>query len=208
MTPEEVISLVRMILRQEFAPILMASIVSTEDQFRCTTRRFAAEGSAPNRRQIKPFGVSSRAPKGTDVVMVPVNGDPTHMNICGEFDQNRPSLDEGETILYAADGHLIYLKNGKTIHVGGKTAASPLVLGDVLKSFATDLLDQVIAAVSAVKDGPVAVTTTPGNPAPTYPALASSLDSVISALNAIRSQYVDEDTTNFVSGDNFTQRSN
>lgn len=143
MTESEILKLVKKAVREELAPILMASIVKNQDQSRLDVQRFSVEGPIRGLRNIQPFGVASRAPAGTDCVVVPVNSDVTHLNVLGQFDKSKPSMEDGETILYNAQGQMIYLEDGK-IHIGKKTTNNPAPVGNELKSFALDLISWML----------------------------------------------------------------
>ena len=109
-------------------------------------------------------------------------------------------------VLYGPDGQVVYMQAGGKILIGSKAAASPLVLGDILQAFCDQLISIVSGIVSDISTGPVAITTTPGNPAPTYPALVTALEARTAALTSAKSQYVDTASSNFLSKDNFTER--
>jgi len=135
---------VRSLIKQEICTIMMASVTSNETDLRTSAQRFATDANLSNLRSISPFGFHSRATKGTPCVMTPINHDPTNIMITGHYDQNRPQIQDGETVLYGADGQLIHFKSGGTIHQGSKAAAAPVVLGDVLKTFLEKFLDDFI----------------------------------------------------------------
>lgn len=206
MTEAELHREVVKIVRQELAPILMANITATQDVYRASAQRSLNETPIDNMRLIQPYGFASRPPKGTQALMVPVASDPTHINVVGQFDQNRPPVNDGESCLYGPDGAIVYMQTGKNIRIGSLTSASPLVLGDILKTFTDGFIDAVVSALTDIVTGPVAVTTTPGNPAPTHPTLIAALNTVITNLNTLKSQYVDTASTNFLSQKNFTER--
>lgn len=142
MTESEIIALVREILRQELAPILMGTVQKNDSQTRSTVQHFPSSSPVPNLRNIQPFGVSSRAPVGTAALTVPIDSNATHLNMVGHFDEGRPTGEDGETLLYNSFGQVIYLKEGK-IQIGSKAASENLVLGQVFKAFAAQFLELV-----------------------------------------------------------------
>ena len=145
MNESEIIKLVKETVRQQLAPILMASVESNETSNRSTVSRFSSDSKISNLRNIQPYGISSRAPKGTDCLIIPVDGNASHLNMGGHFDKNKPQVSsDGEAILYGADGQVIYLKAGGTIHQGSKTANEPVVLGNVLKACISSIIDDFI----------------------------------------------------------------
>jgi len=139
MTERDLKMLIRQVIREEIAHLMMGSVVENKDQLRSTFQRFKAESGIPNARNIQPFGISSRAPVGTDCVVSPVNGDKTHLNVLGHFDKNKPSVADGETSLYNNFGQEVHLGED-TIKIGSKSAAENAVLGQVFKDFASSLL--------------------------------------------------------------------
>jgi hypothetical protein len=171
MTDREIKMLIRQVIREEIAHLLMGSIVENKDQLRSTFQRFKSESGIPNARNIQPFGLSSRAPKGTDCVVSPVNGDKTHMNVLGHFDKNKPTVDDGETSLYNEFGQEIHLGED-TIKIGSKAAGENAVLGQVFKQFASDLLG--ILQIETHITGVPGYSTSPPEQTADYAALQAS----------------------------------
>ena len=158
MNESEVRNLIRHEVRSFLTQVMLGEVVSNESEQRSTARRTGNEGPISKIRNIQPFGISSRAPAGTGGVLVPVNGDPTHLLLMGHFDTSKPACDDGDTILYDAHGNKISLINGEikalteklavissTIKLGSEGSSNPLVLGDLLMEFLSDLLDLIIA---------------------------------------------------------------
>lgn len=208
MTEADLIKTIRQVVRREIAQMMLCTVTSTEDQYTGSMQRFANEGEIENLRQMKPFGLASRAPSGTTSIAAPIAGDPTHLIMLSEFDPgNRPDIDEGETALYAMPlKQTVYLDKQGNINVGSLDSDEPLVLGNVLQSFCDELMDIIKTALQAIVTGPVAITTTPGNPAPTNPVLISALNNALAQLAVAKSQYVDTTATNFLSLKNFTEK--
>ena len=144
MNEADIIRLVRQVIRQEIAPIMMARVVSNESKNRSTLKRFESDAPFGNIRNIQPYGISSRAPKSTQALVIPVAGDITHQNMVGHFDEGRPSVADGESILYGADGQVVFMKTGGSIHQGSKTANEPVVLGNILKTTLNNILKAFI----------------------------------------------------------------
>jgi len=144
MSESEMIRFIRQVIREEFAPIAMAQIISNADQMRTTFQRTSSDSQFPNARNIQPFGFSSRAPVGTDALSVPIGNNPTHVNVVGHFDANRPAVSDGEVMIYNEFGQQVYLKDG-SVHLGISTAAHPVPLGDVLKTALDNLLIAILA---------------------------------------------------------------
>lgn len=173
MTESEIIKIVRRVMRQELAPLLMATVKSNESVNRSTFQRNQSDSAVPNARNIQPFGVASRAPVGTSVLTAPCAFDPTHLNMVGAFDESRPEMNDGETILYNAQGQLIYLKNG-SIHIGSKTAPHKITLGDVLQGMLSTMLGAIASHAHPYDDAGTPSTTQPPNNAGVFTGLKSS----------------------------------
>lgn len=139
MTEDEIIRIVLRVVRQEMAPVLMALVNSNESELFSTLQRFATDSPLPNVRSIQPFGLSSKAPKGTPGLILPINGDPTNLTMVGHHDKTKPTVNNGETCLYDQFGHLVYLSATK-MQFGSKASAENMVLGQVFKAFAAALL--------------------------------------------------------------------
>lgn len=190
MTESQILKLIKDTVRRELAPILMATLVSNESQNRSTVQRFQTEGAISNLRNIQSYGLASRAPAGTQALTVPVDGNATHLNMVGHFDENRPTMNDGETVLYDAYGHVIYLSQSK-IQFGSKASANPMVLGDILQTLMDGILDAILNAPQLVQ--------TPLGPGWLDPSIRSQLAS-------LQSDFVDNADTNFLSKKAFTER--
>lgn len=179
------------IVRQEFAQILMGQLVSSDTKYRAKASRFGQETPFERARMIQPFGHASRPTGGMESLLVPLNGDPTHLVVVGQNDTGRPALEAGEACLYGADGQLVFMKTGGQILIGSKAADEPAVLGNVTKSFLGSFLDAFLNAVQIGQDliGPV------------------FLDPDVRAnLVALKLQYITNPATNIVAQKTFVER--
>jgi len=140
MTDVELSKYIKDVVRQEITAILMGKVTSNDSQVRTSIQRFPSETPLHNLRNMQPYGHSSRAPVGTQTLVVPINGDPTHMVAAAHYDPDRPTGADGETLLYDAHGHVVYLSESK-IQIGSKAADEPAVLGNVFKTMMDTLLD-------------------------------------------------------------------
>jgi phage gp45-like len=184
--------IIRNVIKQELAGLIMGTVTDSASSSRASAQRFPGENPVTNQRIISPFGLASRPSDGTQVMMGAINGDPTHLNILGCNDTARPGVNKGESILYGADGQVIYMKAGGSIHQGTKGATEPVVLGNVLKEFLTTLINQILNSPQIGFDAfglPVAID----------PQLAINL------LND-RIQYLDTPSSNIVGQKNFVER--
>ena len=142
MNESQLMSIIRRVVRQELSAVLLGKVTSNESQTRLSMQHFSTAAGLQNIRSIQPFGVSSRAPVGTPVVTAPVNHDHTHIISLGNFDENRPTTNDGETILYDAYGHIVYLSETK-MQFGSKTSAENMVLGQVFKAPMSSTLQDI-----------------------------------------------------------------
>ena len=142
MTDSEIRSMIRREIKEVLAPILMATLVSNESSLRSSASRFKGDSPVGNLRNIQPFGFSSRAPANTDCLIIPVAGDPSHLNMVGHFDKTRPEVDaDGQSIMYDAFGHIIFLSENK-MQFGSKSSLNPMMLGDIVQNLLSNFLDK------------------------------------------------------------------
>jgi phage gp45-like len=92
---------------------------------------------------VHPYGFVSRAPNGTFQVTARVGDHSANRIILGHRDVNRPSLNQGEVIMYDQYGHQIYLSEGK-MQFGSANSAENMVLGQVFKT----MMDTLLAAIA------------------------------------------------------------
>lgn len=170
MNQSEILKMVREFIRQEVSLAMMGITVSNESQVRSTTQRFTTEAPVGNNRRVLPFGVSSRAPAGTQTLIIPVNGDVTNPATVGDFDSNRPVGNDGETLLYDAYGHVVYLSQSQ-VSLGSMNPTQNLVLGQIFKTFMDNLLEQLQEETHI---GNLGYPTSPPVNAPAYAALQAS----------------------------------
>lgn len=103
------------------------------------SKQFPGMPDIPDRPVMHPYGVSSRAPRGTLSVTARMGEHTGNRMVIGHRDKNRPELEEGEVILYNQFGQQIYLQDGE-IHIGSKSASEPFVLGNVFQTMMNSLL--------------------------------------------------------------------
>jgi phage gp45-like len=191
---QDIIKQVRAIIKQELSSIIMGRITSNTSQTRTNARRFQTDGQINNLRNIQPWGLRSRAPNQTQCLIIPIGGDPTHLNVVGHFDESAPPINDGETVLYGANGQVIYMKSDGTIHQGSEAASEPVVLGN-----------QALAFLGAVIDA----FTTQGDTRIGYDSfgLEVFLDpSILQTLLNLKQQYITNAATNIVGQKNFVER--
>lgn len=192
MTESEVVTLVRKLLRQEIAPIMMALTAKNEDALRTSVKRFETDSPINGLRNIQPYGFSSRAPVGVAALTIPIDSNPTHINVVGHFDEGKPQLNDGESALYGAAGQVIFCTAAGLIHQGTKTADEPVVLGNVMKECLKDLYADFLEKLPVAYDGF---------------GLPCTLNPVVkSAMTDQKAKYVTSASTNIVGQKNFVER--
>ena len=129
-------------IRLALAPIILGNIISNESSLRSTVQRTASDSGMENVRNILPYGISSRAPAKTTALIVPMAGDTTHPLLVGHFDETRPELNDGESAVYDAHGHVVFLSSSK-MQFGSKNSANPMMLGDLVQQLLSDLIEKI-----------------------------------------------------------------
>jgi hypothetical protein len=160
-------------------------------------------------------------PAANDLVLVAfADGDPDQA-----FVVKRLTSKEDKIPLKAKDGHLVAIaKAGKKVYVDSDTevnlrsamiqlmkldseaATEPLVLGEVMLACLEDLYTKLDTLLQTIITGPAAITSAPGQPAPTHPAVISALTPLKAQLQADKSKYVTTESSNVVSQIAFTER--
>lgn len=179
-------------IRQSLVSILVGETSATTTTTESFKNLYNGMPEIKARPIMQPFGLTSRAPVGTNAVIGKVGEHSSNRIILGHLDNSRKDVDlnSGEVVLYNEFGQQIRLESGK-INLG-KDADQPAVLGTELKQFLSDVLDILIA-------GTQCLTTTPGNPTAVNP-------TVLAQLNILKSQYITTAGTNILSQETFLER--
>jgi len=119
---------------------------------------------------MHPYGLVSRAPKGTISVVARIGEHCGNRQVIGHRDKNRPTVGSGETVLYNQHGQRIRLEAGK-IRIGSDASGDPVVLGTETRQ----MLSQALAAIISHTH----TSSAPG--APTSPPLNSAAFSSLKA---------------------------
>ena len=135
-------------IRQEIAKqvnIILSGVAGTNTQFvEDISNLYPGMPTITERPVMHPFGISSRAPSGTLQVTARQGDHPANRIVLGHRDSARPSpAQAGETILYDANGHVVYLSQSK-MQFGSMSSASNMVLGDILQTFLENLLNYIL----------------------------------------------------------------
>lgn len=124
--------------------IILSGQAGTTGQFTETIENlFPGMPSIEDRPVMQPFGVSSRAPRGTISVTARQGEHAGNRLVLGHRDANKPPVQSGETTLYNEFGQQIYLQNG-SIRIGNQQTDNPAVVGNEMKSFLLALIDWLL----------------------------------------------------------------
>lgn len=141
MTPED-----RKFIREEIARqvniILSGQAGANTVQTETIDNLFPSMPSIVQRPVMHPYGLVSRAPRGTLSVTARQGEHAGNRIVIGHRDRDKPEVQGGEVQLYNQFGQAIYLKNG-SVHLGEASASKPAVLGDDLKAMLEQLIDAI-----------------------------------------------------------------
>lgn len=95
---------------------------------------------------MHPYGMVSRAPKGTLSVTAQQGSHPGNKLTLGHRDAQAPDLGSGESALYSESGYKVFVK-GTDIVIGKGEDTETLVVGETLKALLIVLIDAIVAHV-------------------------------------------------------------
>jgi hypothetical protein len=192
MIEPEIRRLIHEEIKRSMNTIIMAECGATEGKNNSTVRNMYGCGPLTTKFPVaSSYGFASRAPEQTLAVLGRLGEHPASRIILSHYDVNKPELNDGEAVLYNADGLQIRLEKEK-IKIGGAEADEPLVLGNVLVEF----LDKLMTLLAT---GDFLLCGAPGSP--TAPNPAKALD-----LNNWKQTYLTTASSNIVSQLSFSQR--
>lgn len=142
---------------------------------------------------VHPYGLVSRAPKGTIGVTARVGEHIGSRLILGCRDTERADIDlnEGDVCLYDANGNQIEL-NAQGVHLGSSEADNPIPLGNETLALFSAICDTFITAA-------LGISTAPGNPITPNPA-------VVAQFTALKLQYITNTATNILAQKVFAEK--
>lgn len=127
-------------VKRQLNVILPGETGATTQEIEDINNLYPSMPTIQKRPVMHPFGLASRAPQGTASVTGRMGEHVGNRMVLGHRDAKRPTMDEGETVLYDAYGHVVYLSESK-MQFGSKASTEPMVLGNVLKEFLTMVID-------------------------------------------------------------------
>lgn len=158
MTESDIRRLINAEVKRQVNILLFGAAGSNTNQSEDIDQMFPGMPTIAARPVMHPYGVSSRAPAGTIQVVGRMGEHIGNRTVLGHRDANRPTGNVGESFLYDAYGHIVYLSEDK-IQIGSKGADEPFVLGNVFKAMMDTLLEilmehQHITTVPGVQTTP------------------------------------------------------
>jgi hypothetical protein len=170
MTDPKIIKIIRDEVKKQVNVILSGSAGANSVSAETIDDLYPGYPPMQNRPIMHPFGLSSRAPRGTISVTARQGEHPANRLVLGHRDSARPNVESGEVQLYNQYGQAIYLKNG-TVHVGTASANNPAVVGNELKAMLESLID---AIANHTHIGNLGIPTAPPIQAGTFSSIKSS----------------------------------
>jgi len=178
-------------IRRQMNTILTGEAGTNTQEVEDIDNMYHSMPTVKTRPVMHPYGISSRAPKGTASVIGKIGDHVGAKIVLGHRDKNRPTLNEGEVILYDANGHVVYLSETK-MQFGSKTSDEPMLLGNVTVEFLTNVLNAFLNAPNIGLD---------------VFSLPVFLEPAIrTLLNQYKETYLNEASTNIISQLTFTER--
>lgn len=139
MLESDVIAYIRKEISRQMNVILSGQSGTNDQFFENIENMFPGMSTINSRPVMHPYGVVSRAPRGTFQVNGRQGDHFGNRVVLGHRDQNRPALAEGEVFLYNQFGQQIRLENGM-IRIGDAETTDPAVVGNELKAMLQDLI--------------------------------------------------------------------
>lgn len=135
----EILTFIRNEIKKQ-VNIILSGQAGSNDQFTEDIQNlYPGTPTLASRPIMHPYGLVSRAPANTIQVTARQGENPGNRLVLGHRDANRPSLAQGETLLYNQYGQTIFLENGK-IHIGKRASSDPVPLGTELITFLQNFL--------------------------------------------------------------------
>lgn len=190
MNDGEIISIIKSEIRKHMTMFFSGLVDSNTNMAESVTQLYGQQDTNVNIPNVRTFGIASRAPEGTIAAVAKTGMDPRSKIIIGHVDQKPPAMNAGETVLYDAYGHEIRIEQ-KAMKFGSANSNSPMVLGDVLQEYETEVLNAVLQAaqIGVCAVGPVFLD--PG---------------IRTKLTAAKLKFIDTASTNILSQLSFTER--
>lgn len=130
-----------MVLKDDLFGMIMRGIVTlVDDGKKCQALQLEVldeDDVVEDVENFQPFGVSFRAPVGSEAIVCAVTGDQNHLVVLGIQNRSkRPkNVKENEGGLYVNGVYRVFLDENGVVYLGGPDASEPAVLGQSLKTW-------------------------------------------------------------------------
>lgn len=176
MERHEVLSLIRQELRVALQIIASGQTANSTQTTEDIAELFPGMPTVTSRPIMRPWGLVSRAPKGTISVTGQQGNHPGNKLTLGHRDANPPAVEVGETAIYNVAGYIVKL-SGTSVQIIKSGTTKTMVVGEDLKELLGMLLDAIVAHTHT--------SAAPGSP--TGPPLNAS------AFTQLKTNYVEND---------------
>lgn len=133
--------LIQQMIKKELNVILTAQVVSNDHKTETISDHYPGADPIPKVSVMAPYGMVSRAPKGTKSVVARHGNDPANRLVIGHRDETRPKdLDEGEWMAYSIGEMKIKVGKDK-IQVGQGDTYEVLPVGEKLAELLGKIID-------------------------------------------------------------------
>ncbi len=192
LTPE-IKRLIRHEIKQQMNVILNCILQESTTEEQEIDQVYPGAALLDKRPVVHPYGLVSRAPKGTIGVTARVGEHIGSRIILGCRDSERANidLDEGDVCLYDANGNQIEL-NAQGVHLGSSEADNPIPLGNETLALFSAICDTFITE-------PLGITTSPGS-------LITPNPTVVAKYTALKLQYITNTATNILAQKVFAEK--
>lgn len=162
---------------------------------------------------IGPSTGSIQFPEVGDIVLLAfADGDDEQafvtLKLSNKTDLIPPQAGSGHLVNKALPGKKVYIISDTAILLGkgDSEPTEPMVLGNVMKAFMTEVISRLDEMLDKLIAGPIAISNMPGSLAPTAPGLVADLTVIKNQLAGNLEEYITEAETNIVSQLSFTER--
>lgn len=131
-------------VRQQLNVILNASAGANDVQNETISSLFPGSPDITNRPVMHPYGIVSRAVRGTISVVAKVGADIHNRMTLGHRDSKRPTdVEEGETIMYSVGDYRVKVSKTKIL-VGKGQDYEPVLVGETTRQFLISLVQLIV----------------------------------------------------------------
>ena len=149
MIDPEVKRIIQEEVRQQLNVILNGAAGANDQQTETISAMFPGSPDITGRPVMHPFGFASRATSGTISVVARVGASSQNRMTLGHRDSKRPTMDQGEAVLYSSGGFQVRAQNDMIL--AGQVAGYQIqVKKDMILAGKGDVLEPVIMGATGV----------------------------------------------------------